>query len=136
MASPRFVNHKHIQGFVAGEDLAAYRVVIIKSSDAEQAEYPAAQFDYGFGVTAAAADSGKPVDVVVEGIALLQVDGNAANISVGDRLCVHNDTGYGQKVAGGAAGNRKTFATALAASTADGDVIPVLLSPGESYFAA
>lgn len=136
MASPRFTNHKHVQGFTAAEDLAAYRVVIIKSSDAEQAEYPAAQFDYVFGVTAAAADSGKPVDVVIEGIALVQVDGNAANISVGDRLCAHNDTGFAQKVAGGAAGNRKTFGTALAASTTDNDIIPVLLSQGESYFAS
>jgi hypothetical protein len=135
MATPRFQNHKHIQGFVAAENLAAYRCVTI-STDAEQCEYPAAQFDYCFGVTAAAAESGKPVDVVVEGIALVTVDGNAANIVAGDRLCVHDATGIAQKVAGGAAGNRKTFGTALAASTADGDVIPVLLCPGESYFAA
>jgi hypothetical protein len=136
MSTPRFVNHKHIQGFTAAEDLAAYRCVIITASDSEQCEYPAAQYDYAFGVTAAAADSGKPVDVVIEGIALVTVDGNAANIAAGDRLCVHTATGYAQKVAGGAAGNRKTFGTALAASTADGDVIPVLLSPGDSYFAS
>lgn len=136
MATPRFNGPCESKGFIASEDLAAYRLVMITAANNEGCEYPAAQFDACFGVTLHGADSGKPIDIGYSGIVLLQVDGNAANIVVGDSIVAHNDTGYGQKAAGGAAGLRKCVGVALAASTADGDVIPVLLSPHTAYFAS
>lgn len=137
MANRRFVNHKLVAGFTAKtEALAAYRLVIVTSSDDESCEYPAAEYDPCIGVTAAAAAQNEPVDVVLSGIALVQVDGNAANIAVGDSIVAHTATGYGRKAAGGAAGNRAAIGVAMAASTADDDVIPVLLSPHTVYFAS
>lgn len=136
MSTPRFNQPALVQGFTASEDLAAYRLVLITSGNTEGCEYPAAQFDPCVGVTLASADSGAPVDIAMGGIVLLQVDGNAANIVVGDSIVAHDGLGYGQKAAGGAAGLRACVGVALAASTADGDVIPVLLSPHKAYFAS
>lgn len=105
--------------------LAAHRFVIL-SSDTEGVEYPGAQYAWAFGITRHAATIGQTVEVAVMGIVPLQVDGNAANIVAGDGLTAHNGTdGYGQKAAGAA--SRAVSAQALAASTADGDVIPVQL---------
>lgn len=135
MATPRFNGPTLSKGFIATEALAAHRLVLI-SSNADACEYPAAQFDGCFGITLHAAALGEMVDVAFSGIALLQVDGNAANIVAHDSIVAHNDTGYGQKAAGGAAGLRKCIGVALSASTADGDVIPVQLCPHTAYFAA
>lgn len=135
MATPRFNGPCQSKGFIAAEALEAYRLVLIPT-DTETCEYPAAQFDGCFGITLHSAAAGAMVDVAFSGIALLQVDGNAANIVAHDSIVAHNATGYGQKAAGGAAGLRKCVGTALAASTADDDVIPVLLSPHTAYFAS
>lgn len=106
--------------------LAAYRTVIL-STDTEAVEYPGAQYAWVFGVTMHAAAIGQPVEVAIMGVVPVQVDGNAANLVAGDGLTAHNGTdGYAQKAAGAA--SRAVFGQALAASTADGDVIPVLLA--------
>lgn len=136
MSSSRFVNHTLVKGATASEALAAYRLVMITAADDEGVEYPAAINDPVIGVTASSAASGAPVDIVMAGIALVQVDGAASNIAVGDSICAHNDIGYGSKALGGAAGSRFCIGVALAASTADGDVIPVQISPHPRYFAA
>lgn len=136
--APEFVRPGNSQGCRATQALAAYRLVklVVSGSDI-YADYPAAQFAWTFGITRhAATTAGDMVDIVYSGIALLQVDGNAANISIGDRITAHDSTGYGQKSAGGAAASRPCIGIALAASTADGDVIPVLISQHAEYFAA
>jgi len=134
--TPRFQGPVWTKGFVAAEALAAYRVVIV-SSDTDQCEYPAAQYDPVFGVTMHAAASGAVVDVAFYGICLVQVDGAAAAItSLTTLLLTHNDTGYAQAAAGGAAGLRRVFGMALQSSSTDGDVIPVLLGQGTNYYAA
>lgn len=120
----------HDVEFVAGEAMGAYRLVIntgatTASSDNETAEYPAAQYDWSVGITQHACSSGDLVRVRVFGTSLLQVDGGAANIAIGDGLTNHDATGYGQKAAGAA--SRPVIAQALKASTADGDIIPVLI---------
>jgi predicted RecA/RadA family phage recombinase len=135
MATPRFNGPCTSKPFIAAEALEPYRLVLISTNN-EQCEYPAAQFDGCFGVTLHAAAAGEMVDVAFDGIALLQVDGAAANIVAFDSIVAHNDVGLGQKAAGGAAGLRKCIAVALSASTADNDVIPVRLSPHTAYFAS
>ena len=136
MSSSRFVNHTLVKGFTASEALAAYRLVMVTAADDEGCEYPAAINDPVLGVTMASAASGAPVDIVMQGIALVQVDGAASNIVVGDSICAHNGTGYGSKALGGAAASRFCIGVALAASTADDDVIPVQISPHRQWFAA
>lgn len=120
----------------ATEVLAAYRCVII-STDTDYCEYPASQYDYVFGITRfAAATIGDPVDIIIQGVCLVQVDGNAVTITAGLSLCNHDAAGYGQAVAGGAAARRECFGKALAGSTADGDLIPVILSAHSQYYAS
>lgn len=122
--------------FIAHEALEAYRLVTLRSADTTRVEYPAAQFDFAVGITLHSAEAGKPVEVALGGYALLKVDGAASNIAVGDSICVHNDEGLGQEVAGGAAARRPCIGVALAASTADGDVISVLINHHSVYFAS
>jgi len=68
----------------------------------------------------AADAAGDKVNVCIGGWCKCKVDGNAANIAVGDYLISHA-TGVAQK----AAATGYPFAMAGAASTADGDIIPV-----------
>lgn len=124
------------KSFTASVDLEAHRLVAIDSTDSTQVGYPSAQFGECFGVTLHAAEAGEPVEVAVGGFAMLKVDGNASNIAIGDSLCAHDATGLGQKVAGGAAGNRKCIGFANAASTADGDLISIEVAKHLAYFAA
>jgi hypothetical protein len=124
------------KSFTAGEDLEAYRLVIL-GTDPTTVEYPSAQFATGIvGITLHAAESGKPVDIAMGGFALLKVDGAAANIAVGDSIVAHDNTGLGQKAAGGAAANRVAIGRAMAASTVDGDLIPIAIGPHTVYFAS
>lgn len=135
--TPRFDGpHTIVKSFVATEALAAHRVVII-STDTDACEYPASQYDAVIGVTLHAAAAGAMVDVCLAGICLVQVDGAAAAITkLVSMLVTHNDTGYGQAAAGGAAGLRRTFGVALETSAADGDIISALITPGTNYYAA
>jgi hypothetical protein len=135
--TPRFNGPSVItKGFVAAEALAAYRLVIV-STDTDQCEYPASQYDPCIGVTLHAAASGAMVDVCIFGLCLVQVDGAAATITaLTTMLLAHNDAGYAQAAAGGAAGLRRTIGMALATSSTDGDIIPMLVTPGTNYYAA
>ena len=134
--TPRFDGPKLCKGFLATEAMAAYRVVII-STDTDFCEYPAAQYDPVFGITLHDVAINKPVDVMFSGIGLVQVDGAAATITrLTTMLLTHNDTGYAQAAAGGAAGLRRVFGMALETSATDGDIIPVLMSQGTNYYAS
>lgn len=121
---------------IAKVALEAHRLVRIDATDTDLADYPAAEFGEVFGITLHAADAGEPVDVARGGFALLKVDGNVANIAAGDSIVAHTTTGYGRKVAGGAAGNRKCIGFACAASTADDDLISVEIVKHQAYFAS
>lgn len=120
--------------FTASTALEAHRLVTLTAG--AEAAYPAAQFGMAFGITLHAAEAGKPVEVAVGGYALLKVDGNASAIAIGDSICTHDTAGLGQKVAGGAAGNRHCIGFAASASTADGDLISVEVNKHLAYFAA
>jgi hypothetical protein len=67
----------------------------------------------------AADAAGDKVNVVTFGPVKMKVDGNAANIAVGDALISHA-AGYSQKVAA----TGYPFAQAEHTSTVDGDIIP------------
>lgn len=140
MSQYNYVKPLLVRGYIAAEDLAAYRLVIIKSTDPEQVEYPAAARDTQLvGITKHAASSGEPVDVVVYGYAKLAVDGNADNIAWGDSICAHDGTGLGMKTStSGGAGNVESigFADGPLTSTADGDVITVRIDKHLVYFAS
>jgi hypothetical protein len=114
----------------ATEALAAHRLVIQTAALPGECEYPAAQYDAGIiGVTMHAAAAGEDVKIGKIGIFLVQVDGAAAGIALGDPLGVHNDTGYAQDVQGAA--SRPYVATAMAISSADGDVIMAAFPGGQ-----
>lgn len=128
---------------VAAEDLAAHRIVIIDPTTNENVRYPEADADTQlFGITLAAADSGKVVDVAVSGIVKCQVDGNAANLVWGDWIQAHSTAGLGMKVTSTGAARYevigRNFASHLAtgASTADNDIISVQILPQTLYFAS
>lgn len=126
----------HVMPATAGEALAAYRLVIVGTSD-DAVIYPTAIRDTQIvGITLAAAAINEPVDVVTHGYALLKVDGNTANIAFGDAIMVHNSTGYGQKVASSGAGLVECIGFAMEASTADDDIISVRIAPHLEYFAS
>jgi hypothetical protein len=126
MAFERFTNHGNDVAFTATVAIPAYSLVIL-STDNEACELPASQYAWSHGIAQHAAAIGESVRVRVSGYSLLKVDGNAANLSVGDGITAHGDAlGYGQKAAGAA--SRPVIAQAMAASTADGDVIPVMIA--------
>ena len=70
----------------------------------------------------AADAAGDKVNILVFGWGKVKVDGNAANLAIGDYLISHA-TGVAQK----AAATGFPFAMAGAASTVDGDIIPAFV---------
>jgi len=89
----------------------------------------------------AATAAGQVVQVCVFGRCKCKVDGNAANIAIGDALSTHNADGVAQKtsvdvtatvneanVEAAIKNSMSRFAKALKASTADGDIIPVFVN--------
>ena len=114
----------------AAEALEAHRLVIIDPTDTTwmSVRYPEADYDTQLvGVTLHAAASGADVDVAVEGIVKLKVDGNAANIAWGDPIAAHDSAGYGRKRN---AVTDEVIGDAWGAATADGDIISVHLAKG------
>lgn len=125
MADPVFKHEVLSVTRIATSAVAAYRLVKLDTTDTNVV-YPAAAYAWSFGVTLHAAAAGEPVKIAVEGVVPLQVDGNTANIAIGDGLApLDGTTGKGRKAAGSA--SRAVRAEALAASTTDGDIIPVHL---------
>lgn len=119
-----------IQNYVAAEALSANRLVIIDPSDDTKVRYPEADYDTQLvGVTLEAAASGEPIDVCELGIALVKVDGAAANIAYGDPIAAHGAIGEGRKADTTADVTTQIIGSARSASTADGDIIPVLVVP-------
>ena len=118
-------------GFKCSTDsIGAYLFVKLDTSSSTANETVVAQGTAGaqvLGVTyesTAAAD--RNVGVNLEGVCFLKVDGNTAAISAGDRL-KSDANGKGVPVA---ANNDEYGTIALCASSADDDVIPVLIQKG------
>lgn len=115
--------------FNAEEALDAHVLVIQGATDGGVQLPGAAPDTQVIGVTIAAAASGEDVDVCMFGPCLLRVDGNAANIAVGDWLEVHATTGYGGKRAlSDGTTFRELVGWALEASTADADEIAIFFT--------
>lgn len=124
MADPVFKHEDLVITRIATSAVAAYRFIKI-DTDANYCVYPAAQYADCLGITLHAAAAGEPVKIAITGIVPLQVD-NTAAISIYDGLCPYDGTtGKGMKAAGAA--SRAVTAKALAAPSATGDIIPVLL---------
>lgn len=120
-----------VENKIAAEDLEANRLVIIDPTTDTLVRYPENDHDTQlFGVTLEAAKNGKPVDIAVLGVVLLKVDGNAANIAFGDPISAHGTDGFGGKADTTADTTTEIIGKAMGASTADGDLIPVLLTHG------
>lgn len=85
------------------------------------------------GVTLTDAASGADVDVATEGFVEMLCDGAATNIVAGDRLISHSSAGDAQKIGSTAATVYHVAARAEGAATADGTLVPVQLTPGNTY---
>lgn len=122
-------HHILVKTFLAEGSAIGSGVIVIAGTANNQCKLPgAAEAAKNIGITiSAAAAAGDPVDVCIIGIAKLKVNGNSPNIAFGDYISSHGTTGYGRQWTG--ANAKYGVGIALDASTADGDVIPVLLAP-------
>ncbi len=122
------VNHVASQSFVAAEEVEAYRLVIVDPTDDYKCRYPEGDADTQLlGITAHHAASGEQVDVVMMGIALLDVDATT-DIAVGDAIMALSTAGKGAKCGTTAATQWEVIGFALTAATAAAERIPVLIS--------
>jgi hypothetical protein len=120
----------HIESFLAGEALLENRMVIIGSTD-ETVIYPTGDADTQLiGITLTAAASGAYVDVCMLGPCILKVDGNTANIVVGDPIMSLSTAGLGRKATATADVTTEIIGRALQASTAANDEISVFVNVG------
>lgn len=115
------------QPYTTAEALLAYRAVNLTS--AGLAQYPNAATEPLLGVTVADVASGAIAEVRHLGTARLTVNGNSVNIAPGDWLVVTGTAGICVKWDTTADTTANAIGMALAPSTADGDVISVLLMP-------
>lgn len=119
------VSHDRVETFIANEDLAENRIVIISTSDDTKVEYPAANADGKLlGITITAASSGQQVDVCTAGVALLKVDATT-DIAVNDWIINSDAVGQGEKIGSTAATRYPVIGLARKAATSDGEIIPV-----------
>jgi predicted RecA/RadA family phage recombinase len=122
------VNHLLTKSFVAAEEIEAYRLVIVDPTDDYKCRYPEGDADTQLlGITAHHAESGEQVDVVMMGIALLDVDATT-DIAVGDAIVAVSTAGKGQLCPTTAATQFECIGFALTAATAAAERIPVLIS--------
>lgn len=126
----KYANHPiAVQSYRAKTDLPAYVFVLDDTgTDGEDVvKLPASLNDVAIGITMHSAKAGEQVDVLVLGIGLLRVDGNATPIVPRTKIIVHGADGFGQAAAASTTNN--VAAMALSSATADGTVIPVVLTP-------
>lgn len=118
-------NVQLFKNFTADAAIAAYRVV--RLSAAETVVQAAAATEALIGVVQDVAPaSGERVDVALEGIAFAEA---AAGVALGD-LLIATSVGRVVTAAPAAGVNNRTIGIALEASSAVGDVIRILISPG------
>jgi len=113
------------KSFVAGAAVEKHRIVKFGGSD-EEVVHGAAATDLLIGVTAEiGAASGKRLDVHLAGIAEVE----AAGVIARGALVTANGSGQGVAAAPAQGANARVIGIALA-TTASGDIAPVLLTPG------
>jgi len=125
----RLINPIAVSTLIAGEELAAHRVVIWHATEAKTVSYPAGAADLQIaGVTMAAADSGACVDVCRLGDCLLTVNGTT-DIAAGDLIEIEGTDGMGVKRATtDGTTYRELIGKANEAGTEDGHEISVFVS--------
>jgi hypothetical protein len=120
----------HSYGAAGAEAITKYRFVNADGTTANQDEKVSIA-DSGEATTGIAADtvaSGETTNVFTDGVGYLEVDGSGTAIVAGDFLKPHTDSsGKGIKAT---ANNDKYGAQALSPSTANGDVIRVIIGNG------
>ncbi len=129
MSTNEFSAAEHFLQGEANEALTKYRFVDMDGTTANKAKKFSLSDSLGqpIGIAPETVASGDPTAVATSGIGKLEVDGNANAIAAGDALIPLGDsTGKGGKslVDGEGVG-----AIALEPSTADGDIIDVLILP-------
>lgn len=129
MSTNEFTAHEHFLQGVAVEILTKYRFVDMDGTTANKFKRFSVCDALGqpIGIAPDTVALGDPTAVATHGIGKLEVDGNANAIAAGDALIPLGDsTGKGGKslVDGEGVG-----AVALEPSTADGDIIDVLITP-------
>ncbi|MBX9700915.1 MAG: DUF2190 domain-containing protein [Acetobacteraceae bacterium] len=118
-------NVQLFKNFTAGGAIAAFRCV--RLSAAETVVQATAATDAIIGVVQDVAPaSGERVDVAVSGIAFAEAQGA---VGLGD-LVTAQGVGRVQTASPAAGVNNRVIGVALEASTATGDIIRILLSPG------
>jgi len=112
----------------AGEDLSSAQYLFVTGATDGQVEIAgAADVLLGILQDNNASSAGDPCLVAIGGVSKLVVDGNAAAIAVGDPLAA-DSAGKGVKTT---TDKDDYGAIALEASTAAGDIISVLVTPGQ-----
>lgn len=106
---------------IANVAITANRLVALHT-DASQVVYPSGAGGLVYGVAMHSADAGAPVMIAKCGEFPVMVDGNTANIAIGDELIAEGTDGFARKTTGSPS---MVVGMACAASTADGDVIVV-----------
>ncbi|MFA5387200.1 MAG: hypothetical protein WC322_02280 [Candidatus Paceibacterota bacterium] len=118
----------------AARDLSDYQYHAMKIDTSNQIDYvDTSSAGAGIGILQNKPEAeGQEAEVRVLGTSLMYVDGNSINIGVEDMLG-SNSNYHGVKVD---ADKDQYFAIALEASSADGDLIEVLLLGGPHYISA
>lgn len=106
----------------------AFTLVKLKTTDPAAVQQSGAG-EAVFGILQDAVGAGKDATVATEGVSLCKVDGSGTAIAAGDYLMA-GAGGVAVKLAGAAGTLRPLVGQACAPSTANGDLIPVLLTLG------
>ena len=118
----------------SARDLSSYQYHAMKIDTSDQIDYvDTSSAGTCIGILQNKPDTaGEEGEIAIAGTSLLIVTATSTNIAVGDKL--GSDASYhGAKVS---TDTSKYFAIALEASTADGDLIEVLLCPGNHTISA
>jgi len=114
-----------LPGVTASADISAYQYCNVKLDAATTCTFAGAG-ERAVGVVLNAPESGEAADIMVSGVCMMVVDGNAGGISVGSYL---TSDAAGKGVAT-TTDTHQLVGMALAASTAAGDIIPVVIMHG------
>lgn len=114
-----------IKNFTAGAAIAAYRIVRLSAADTVVQAAAVSEAMMGVCMDVAPA-SGERVDIVMDGIALVEA-GAAIALTA---LVTSDATGRGVAAAPAAGTNNRIIGIPLDAAVAAGDIIRVKLSPG------
>lgn len=113
-----------LEGYVAGEDLSSHQFCIMIRSAANTLIHSTNATDLPVGILLNKPTSGEACEIKVSGPCKMKVDGNAADITGGMRL-VPGAEGVGHY---SVTNLYRQVAVAADDSTADGDIIAVILS--------